>query len=371
VTVVPLGRIAHVSWGNTSITKASYVSSGTLAYSAAGPDGFLPHAEHVGPGIVLSAIGSVGNLHYAKGEWTAIKNTITITPLADSEVDLKYLFHYLNSGGIWRSRGGTQQFIGLGTAKEVPVPLLPLPEQHRIAAILDKADELRAKRKVTLTQLDTLTQGTFLELFGDPQANPNVWRMTSMRTLFAAPPIFGTMIPPVAEMRGWLALRVGNIQNWNLDLTDRKYVDLPPAVLERHTVRDGDLLLARAIASEAHLGKCVVARPRGQRWAFDSHLMRLRFDPTQVEPEYVRHLFRTPGGRRMFLGASRKTTVQFNINTKEMAALQIPVPPMDRQKTFVDYLVQVERVRSSQQASLAGLSTLFFSLQHRAFTGTL
>ena len=61
-------------------------------------------------------------------------------------------------------------------------PLPPLPEQRRIAEILDKADALRAKRRAALAQLDTLTQSIFLDMFGDPRhgsrqmADIEAWR---------------------------------------------------------------------------------------------------------------------------------------------------------------------------------------------------
>lgn len=136
-------------------------------------------------------------------------------------------------------------------------------------------------------------------------------------------------------------------------------------------MKDGDLLLARAIASQDHLGKCVIARPQGQRWAFDSHLMRLRFDLVQIEPEFVRHFFMTPGGRSIFLRASRKSTVQFNINTKEMSALQIPIPPISLQREFAWRVTAVEALKTAQRASLAELDALFATLRHRAFRGEL
>ena len=59
--------------------------------------------------------------------------------------------------------------------KETQIPLPPLPEQRRIAEILDKADALRAKRRAALAQLDTLTQSIFLDMFGDPATNPKGW----------------------------------------------------------------------------------------------------------------------------------------------------------------------------------------------------
>ena len=63
------------------------------------------------------------------------------------------------------------------------LPLPPLPEQRRIAEILDKADALRAKRRAALAQLDTLTQSIFLDMFGDPATNPKGWPVGALRSL--------------------------------------------------------------------------------------------------------------------------------------------------------------------------------------------
>jgi type I restriction enzyme S subunit len=287
-----------------------------------------------------------------------------------------FFYYLLGSDFVYaefvrRAAGATVKNLNIDLVKGVQVPLPPMEEQRRIAEVLDRAEALRTKRRAVLAQLDTLTQAIFLSLFGDPHRNQNDWPRRPMSELFAVPPIFGSMVPPVGERRGWLALRVGNIQDWTLDLHNRKYVDLPAEAAERHSVKEGDLLLARAIASEEHLGKCIVADPGEERWAFDSHLMRLRFDRKQAEPEFIRHLFMTPGGRRLFLGASRKSTVQFNINTKEISALRIPVPPFTLQQEFARRIALVERLKATYCASLAKLDILFAVLQHRAFRGEL
>ena len=294
----------------------------------------------------------------------------------NQNVSPDFFYHLLGSDFVYaefvrRAAGATVKNLNIDLVKGVQVPLPPLAEQRRIAEVLDRAEALRAKRRAGLAQLDTLTQSIFLDLFGDPHRNQKEWPRRPISGLFAAPPIFGSMIPPVTERRGWLALRVGNIQNWTLDFSDRKYVDLPTGSVERHSVKDGDLLLARAIASEEHLGKCVVANPRDEHWAFDSHLMRLRFDRQQAEPEFIRHLFMTPGGRRLFLSASRKSTVQFNINTKEISALRIPVPPFSLQREFAQHIALVEKLRMTHRVSLSELDTLFAVLQHGAFRGEL
>jgi len=293
------------------------------------------------------------------------------------QLNARYLLHYLRQGKI--RRDGERKMTGSGGQRRVPeyflanlvLPLPPLSEQGRIVEVLDNAEELRAKRRAALAKIHGLTLSIFLDMFGDPKSNPKGWPIEMMGELLAESPIFGTMIPPKAEKLGSLSLRVGNIRDWNLDLRDKKYVDLPLGSVERHTVKDGDILLARAIASQDHLGKCIVAYPSGDNWAFDSHLMRLRFDRTKAEPEFIRQLLMTPGGRSLFLSASRKSTVQFNINTKEISTLRIPVPPVDCQREFSDSIAVVAKLKAAHYASLTELDALFASLQHRAFRGEL
>jgi type I restriction enzyme, S subunit len=73
-----------------------------------------------------------------------------------------------------------QSSFNISSFQNLQIPLPPLPEQKRIAEILDKADELRTKRKEALAQLDSLVQSTFLEMFGDPVTNPKGWEIVKL-----------------------------------------------------------------------------------------------------------------------------------------------------------------------------------------------
>jgi type I restriction enzyme S subunit len=283
------------------------------------------------------------------------------------EADVKFLYHYLRRLRI--TNGGYDRHFKYLKRFDVVMP--PLPEQRRIAEVLDRAEALRAERRAALAQLDSLIQSLFLDLFGDPGLNSRKWPMAVMRDLFSSSPIFGTMIPPVKGGGQWVSIRVANIQNWELDLSDEKTVELPPTAVERHSVVDGDLLMARAIASEEHLGKAIIVYPSGRKWAFDSHVMRLRFQRAKAIPEFIRSLLMTAGGRRLFLKCTRRSAVQFNINTKEIAGLEIPLPPLPLQQTFARRVAAVERLKAGHRAALAHLDALFASLQHRAFRGEL
>ena len=74
--------------------------------------------------------------------------------------------------------------IAFSDLRLVTIPVPPLAEQERIAGILDKAEVLRAKRRSALAKIDTLTQATFLELFGDPVSNPRKWPQENLKTFF-------------------------------------------------------------------------------------------------------------------------------------------------------------------------------------------
>jgi type I restriction enzyme S subunit len=178
--VVTLGSIADVNWGDTSVTKDSYVPSGFPAYSATGNDGFLPYADFDKSAIVLSAIGArCGKTWFATGKWSCIKNTIRFWSTNPS-VDDRYLYWATANPNFWPRRGAAQPFITIGDARQTKVHLPPLDQQRRIAAILDSADVLRIKRRATITKFKSLPRSLFVEMFGEPKTNPKKWQLRAL-----------------------------------------------------------------------------------------------------------------------------------------------------------------------------------------------
>jgi type I restriction enzyme S subunit len=109
-----LGDICVVDWGNTDLTKSSYVEGGKfLAVSAAGCDGRIGHKEHAKHTPVLSAIGAqCGRMFLPEEDFTAIKNTITLTPRDDTCAG-KFLYRLLTHVELPK-RGAAQPFIAKG-----------------------------------------------------------------------------------------------------------------------------------------------------------------------------------------------------------------------------------------------------------------
>jgi restriction endonuclease S subunit len=137
---ISLKEICSVDWGNTKLTKSSYLSEGKyLAVSAAGADGLIDHYEHESNVPVLSAIGAqCGRMFYPGARFTAIKNTITLTPKKDM-ADGKFLY-YLFTHVELPQRGAGQPFISKGDieAFRVSIPV-NLEKQREIVQKLDTA----------------------------------------------------------------------------------------------------------------------------------------------------------------------------------------------------------------------------------------
>jgi len=368
-----LAEVASVNWGDTSVTKASYAGTGYPAYSATGCDGLLSGFQHDSEGIILSAIGAkCGKCFYANGKWTAIKNTITITPHESIQANFRFLFHLLNREELWPRRGVGQPFIGLADARKLGLPFPALPQQRRIAAILDKADDLRTKRRAALAQLDSLTQSIFLEMFGDPATNPKGW---SEEVSLGDVSDIVSGVTKGRQLNGKVTrnvpyLAVINVQDRSLNLAMVKTIEATEEEIERYRLQKGDLLLTEG-GDPDKLG-------RGTLWGDElpvcihqNHVFRVRLTSSVVEPLFLEWLIGSARGKRYFLRSAKQTTGIATINMTQLRGFPLLLPPVKLQREFARRLAAVECVKSAQRKSLANLNAAFSSLQHRAFRGEL
>jgi len=247
----------------------------------------------------------------------------------------------------------------------------PFSEQRRIVEILNEARDIRCLRQKADDLTTQLIPAIFNEMFGDPLLNPKDWPVEPLSRAYRIKPNYGTMTPADPSGDGVLCIRVGDIQDNQLDLANAGLVPHESIDEKRHLVRTGDVVLVRAIGSIDHLGKSVVVEEQQDGIAFDSHLMRVRFDPKKLLPHFVHSLFITPGGRRLFLKNTRQSVVQVNINTDEYGRIRIPIPPLELQATFVARVNDVRHCRKHQDAARTLETMMQQSLLAYAFSGEL
>ncbi len=158
--VKTLGEIADVQWGDTSVTKSSYITEGYPAYSASGQDGFRQTYDFDRIGIILGAIGAnCGITWLAKNKWSAIKNTICFWSI-DNKVSTEYLFLVTKGKESWPKRGSAQPFITLGDARKrkILVPAENILGQFNdfVAMVYSKIDIMQLENQKLAALRDLL-----------------------------------------------------------------------------------------------------------------------------------------------------------------------------------------------------------------------
>jgi len=294
------------------------------------------------------------------------------------KIDNRYLMHVINSPrgrqGIARHiTGTTRQRISRKNLGKVEISLPPLAEQKRIAGILDAADALRAKRRESIAQLDTLIQSTFLEMFGDPVTNPMRWDVKSLADSVIVQGGFAFKSKDFCE-EGIRLVKISNVHSGNL-LWDE--IDCVPApYLQRYkdfSLQPGDVVIAltRPIIKSLNSVKIATVGETDAPSLLNQRVARFVFSPnSSVTKPYLLAYCRT----QAFKSAVRRfcsESLQPNMSTKQLGSVQIAQPPLDLQQRFAAIVETTEQQNASQRAHLAELDTLFASLQSRAFTGEL
>lgn len=286
----------------------------------------------------------------------------------------EYLFHFLPAA--LKAIEDTTSFVTVKhlsakQIKDISIPLPPVEEQRRIAAILDQAETLRTQRRTALALLDGLTQSLFLDMFGDPVANPKGWSMSTIGDL--------------AEVQGGLQvtsarknlpvevpyLRVANVYRSVLDLSEIKTIRATPAEIQRTTLVKDDLLVVEGHGNPNEIGRAALWKGEIEQCVHQNHLIRARFDCTKIEPLFASEYVNSPGGRQHLLRAGKSTSGLNTISVSNVRETPIGLPPLPLQQTFATRIAAIEALKATHRRALAALDALFASLQQQAFSGEL
>ena len=251
------------------------------------------------------------------------------------------------------------------------IPLPPLPEQKRIAAILAKADRLRRLRRYALDLSDTYLQSVFLEMFGDLYGNPKRWSFKMLGSI--ADVVSGVTKGRRFGDRETLRLpylRVANVQDGYLDLAEIKTIEALPSDLERYRLEAGDVLMTEG-GDFDKLGRGAIWRGQIEDCIHQNHIFRVRLDREQAFAEFFASLLLTRYAKGYFLQASKQTTNLATINKTQLRGFPVPLPPLALQKQFVHIVHKSERLRAQQREAERQAEHLFQTLLHQAFQGKL
>jgi hypothetical protein len=218
-----------------------------------------------------------------------------------------------------------------------------------------------ARQAIALT--DDLLRSTFLDMFGDPVANPHRWPVSSVSELCEGKQ-YGTAEKANDEHRGTPVLRMNNLTyTGDIDLKDLKWVELSASELGKLDLRDGDVLFNRVNSREL-VGKTSVWQ-HGDGYTFAGYLIRLRMRRSVATGAYVAAAMNMSSIKRVLFAMAKPSINMANISGTDLDRLLIPVPPIKQQR---EYDALMRRIMDLRRRGVADAGDeLFSSLVARSF----
>lgn len=373
MTAMPmtLGDLCELKYGK-SLPATQRQHGPATVYGSNGPVGTHSEALLSGPAIVVGRKGSYGEVHYSDGDLWPIDTTYFVDRSA-TKCDLRWLYHLLKYLPLTTlNKAAAIPGLSREDAYRLPVTKPPLDEQRRIAAILDKADALRRKRKHAVELLDGLAQSIFLEMFGEHIFGASE---AHLREIGEIADLQNGAYYPAEQYTGsqdgiemvhmsdafYGSVRRGNLKRVNCVASDiRKYRLLPSDVI----------IARRSLNLEGAAKPCLIPNSP-EPLIYESSFIRARCNQDTITAIYLYHYLSHPFVRKKYLNPYITQSTISGINQSNLSRVKIFVPHISKQNLFLSYVASVENENNKMTDQLDLKESLFSSLQHRAFTGQL
>lgn len=426
---VSIDEILNVNYGK-GLTKSERDSSGVIpVYGSAGVTGYHTEALTAGATIIIGRKGAAGAVHLSKQPCWVIDTAYFIEPPSELSIDfLYYAIGLLNLNTLDKSTAIPS--LSRDDIYSQYIPIAPLAEQQRIVEAIEAQftrldagvaalKRLRASlRRYKAAVLKAAAEGRLVEQDPDDEpasellqrilkerrakweaeqrakgkdprklkyeepAAPNTadlpdlpegWVWASLDSLLEMLQ-YGTSVKADAtETTGVPVLRMGNIQDGQLDLGNLKYIAPEKENIEKYTLADGDLLINRTNSPEL-VGK--TARFSVDRaFVFASYLIRLRINPQASLPDYIACIINSPLGQNYIAKVRHQVAGQANINSQNIREFPIPFTSLNEQGRITEQIEQffsiIEELQGIIDVTSKRAERLRQSILREAFAGRL
>ncbi|MFA0160247.1 restriction endonuclease subunit S [Vibrio splendidus] len=354
-----------------TIASSQLLDDGYVVYGANGKIGYYSEYTHENPTVMITCRGATcGNVHISEPKAYINGNAMALDDVDHERIDINYLRYCLIDRGFRDVISGSAQpqITGQGLSK-VKIPLPPLETQKQIAAVLEKADQLRKDCKQMEQELNSLAQSVFIDMFGDPVTNPKGWETESLDTI-AKVQIgpFGSqlhkedyipdgipLINPTHIVKGQI------VPDMNLTLTPEKFETLPNYHLET-----GDIIMGR----RGEMGRTALIDEYSQGWFCGTGSLYIRITSQLVQPAFLNSVMSCSSMKTWLEEQSLGATMP-NLNKKILHSIQVPIPTTAVQKNYALALDVLCKQRQEQKEHIKELDGLFNALMQKAFKGVL
>lgn len=348
--------------------------TGYPVYGANGKVGFYSSYTHSKVTILITCRGATcGEINICEPYSYVNGNAMALDNLSEN-VDLNFLAYYLKYRGFSDViSGSAQPQITRQGLDKVTIPNLPLPDQQRIAEILDHADAICRKNREILEKYNQLAQSVFVEMFGDPTKNSMNWETKrfgdNIIDIVAGKSVGGDERKILEGELG--VLKISSVTLGVFNSTEYKVIKKDTIKGPIINPKKGDLLFSRANTREMVGATCIVDKTYSNLFLPDK-LWRIDLDGNKFQNSYIKYLLSHEGFRNNLRKVATGTSgSMLNISKQKLRDLSVPVPPIDLQRKFGNIIKSIEDSKQNFQQCFDKSEDLFQSLLQRAFRGEL
>lgn len=330
--------------------------------------------------VLVSCIGNIGKTGMVGDDKTATNQQINAV-ICNRQHDPSFIFFCFlyNQKRLEQAADKTTlPIINKTNFERFQLCIPPLPEQRKIAAVLNLVQQAIEQQEQLIDLTTNLKKALMHKLFteglrGEPQKEteigliPESWRVDSMKS-FISNSKYGLSIK--GQDSGSIPiLRMTNQVEGYIDTHNLQYVDITNDVLEKYRVCRGDLLFNRTNSFEL-VGRTALFDIDGD-FVFASYLIRITVDMQQMMPEFINFYLNWDKMQQRLKSIATRSVSQSNISASRLGKFLVAIPPMDEQLALVDVFQTLDDKRKLHLRNRFLLNDLFQSLLHQLMTAQI
>ncbi len=313
-------------------------------------DGYLVDSPST---LVIGRVGASGEIRLAKGKVWISDNAIYTKSYNRSTVNILYLYYLLTASRLKRyATKSTHPIITKGFLDSFKVAIPPISEQESLAEVLSTVDLSIEKTGEVIAKLERIKKGLMQELLTKglghkefKQAEigkvPKEWEVVKLGDILDNIR-YGTSVRAILGQKGVPILGIPNVLGGEIEESGLRYAIMTEQETRDLALKDGDILLVRTNANPDYIGRCALFSERQGTWAFASYLIRMRPKLDRVLPSYLLRYLQSSVARKRFLSIARTSAGNYNINTKGIQSIVVPLPNIREQERISEVLVEID-----------------------------
>lgn len=316
--------------------------------------------------VFVTCIGSIGKVGVADGEYAFNQQINAIQP--NEKVRSKYLAYcMLYNKKVLQviANAPVVPIINKSQFEEFELEIEEdINEQTRIVEILDKVNGVLESRKRELQELDNLIKSRFVEMFGDPVQNSKGWEIKALLNMGICKNGMNFHYNDSGVEINCLG--VGDFKDLSIieDTSILPIVSLNEMPSKDYLLQDGDIVFVRSNGNKALVGRSLAVYPGAVPTTFSGFCIRYRKTDDAIRIPYLLRVLKSDSMRNKMVG--RGANIQ-NLNQQVLGTLIIPVPPIELQIQFEEFVQQIDKLKVEVQKSLNETQKLMDSLMQQYF----